>query len=152
MRIVLIEDNDGDVYLIERALAATRRPFEISRYKDGAEALRVLLVAQQTTPPDLILLDLNMPRCDGLEILRRIRSSPNLTAVPVGILTGSVTASDRQIASTIGATRYIHKASHYDAFVSNVSNAVEEMLDEQDLRNNPHQTPDFRPIATGKTV
>jgi CheY-like chemotaxis protein len=117
-RIVLIEDNEADVFLIERALAATHRPFETSRFRDGVEALPVLLASQETSLPDLILLDLNMPRYDGLDILRRIRSSPKLTAIPVGILTGSVAASDRQRASTIGATRYIHKDSHYDAFIS----------------------------------
>lgn len=133
--IVLIEDNEADVFLIERALAATHRALETVRFRDGAEALPVLLAAQETALPDVILLDLNMPRCDGLDILRRIRSSPKLTAIPVGILTGSVASSDRQRASTIGASRYIHKASDYDAFICNVGQAVEAMLDEQAAQN-----------------
>jgi CheY-like chemotaxis protein len=139
-RIALIEDNDGDVYLIERALAAMQRPFETCRFKDGEEALSVLLASQETSFPDLILLDLNMPRCDGLDILRRIRASPKLNDVPVGILTGSVAASDRQRASTIGSTCYIHKDSHYDAFVSNVGQAVEAMLDGKKSRKEPPET------------
>ena len=139
-RIVVIEDNEGDVYLIERALATTSRRFETSSYRDGAEALVSLLTAKEATLPDVILLDLNMPRCDGLDILRQIRSSPTLAAVPVGILTGSVAASDRKLASTIGATRYIHKASHYDDFVSKVGHAVEAMLDERELKNDSSGT------------
>ena len=73
-----------------------------------------------------------MPRCDGMDILRQIRSSPRLTGIPVGILTGSAASSDRQRALTNGASRYIHKAASYDAFVSNVSEAVLGMLSEQD--------------------
>ncbi|HET8547390.1 MAG TPA: response regulator [Bryobacteraceae bacterium] len=130
-RIVLIEDNEADVFLIERALAATHCALETRRFRDGAEALPVLLASQETTLPDAILLDLNMPRSDGMDILRQIRSSPRLAGIPVGILTGSVASSDRQRALTNGASRYIHKAASYDAFVSNVSEAVLAMLGEQ---------------------
>ena len=155
-RIALIEDNEADVFLIERALSATHRPFETSCYKDGAEALTVFLAAQETTLPDVILLDLNMPRCDGLEVLRQIRSSPKLASIPVGILTGSTAANDRQRASTIGATRYIHKASHYDAFISNVGQAVEAMLDERKLQTKSPETisvaSDSGPLAKGKVA
>lgn len=128
--IVLIEDNEGDVFLVERALAATRRPFETRSFQDGAAALHVLLAASEAEVPDVILLDLNMPRCEGLDILRQIRASSKLSAIPVGILTGSADSSDRQRASTIGATRYIHKASSYDEFIRNVGEAVESMLQE----------------------
>ena len=127
-RILLIEDNEADVLLIEKALESTHRPFETSRFRDGAEALPILLAAQPADLPDAILLDLNMPRCDGMDILRQIRSSPSLTRIPVGILTGSAAPSDRQGALTFGASRYIYKAPSYDAFVSNVSEAVLAML------------------------
>ena len=132
-RIVLIEDNEADVFLIEKALESIHHhPFETSHYRDGAEALPALLATQQADLPDAILLDLNMPRCDGMGILRQIRSSPGLTDIPIGILTGSTASSDRQRALTIGASRYIHKAASYDTFVSNVSEAVLAMLGEQD--------------------
>lgn len=151
-RIVLIEDNEADVFLIERALAATDRTFETSHFRDGTEALRALLAPQQTSLPDVILLDLNMPRSNGLDILRQIRSSPKLTAIPVGILSGSVAVSDQQQASTIGASRYIHKDSHYDAFVSNVGKAVESMLDEPVLNAPPAEVISAAsgPLAKGK--
>lgn len=134
-RILLIEDNDGDVELIERALAATRRPFEISRFRDGVEALPVLLAAREEELPDVILLDLNMPASRGLDILQRIRSTPKLTGIPVGILTGSLASSDAQRALTMGAARYIHKPVHYDAYISGVGNAVEAMLDARKPEN-----------------
>lgn len=131
-RILLIEDNEADVLLIEKALESTHRLFETSRFEDGDAALLGLLATQPTDLPDAILLDLNMPRCNGMDILRQIRSSPRLTDIPVGILTGSAASSDRQRALTNGASRYIHKAASYDAFVSNVSEAVLAMLGEQD--------------------
>ena len=127
-RIVLIEDNEADVFLIEKALESIRHPFETSHFRDGAEALPALLDAPETELPDVILLDLNMPRCNGLDILQKIRSSPKLTGIPVGILTGSVASSDQQRAGTIGASRYIHKAAAYETFVGNVSEAVLAML------------------------
>lgn len=130
-RIFLIEDNEADVLLIEKALESLDRPFETSRFRDGAEALSALLATQPADLPDAILMDLNTPRCDGMDILRQIRSSPRLTGVPVGILTGSAASSDRQRALTIGASRYIQKASSYDTFISNVSEGVIAMLAEQ---------------------
>lgn len=155
-RILLIEDNEADIFLIERALAATLRPLETQCFRNGAEALAVLLASEEASLPHLILLDLNMPRYDGLDILRRIRSSPKLNAIPVGILTGSVAASDRQLASTIGATRYIHKDSRYDAFVSNVGNAVKAMLDGSALKPPPTEAfsvaPHSRPQVKGKSA
>ena len=131
-RILLIEDNEADLLLIEKALESTHRPFETSRFEDGAAALPALLATQPADLPDAILLDLNMPCCDGMDILRQIRSSPRLTGIPVGILTGSTAPSDRQRALTNGASRYIHKATSYDVFVSNVSEAVLSMLSEYD--------------------
>ena len=153
-RIVLIEDNEADVFLIERALAAMRRPFKTSRFQDGVDALPVLLASPDTLLPDLILLDLNMPRSNGLDILRQIRSSPKLADIPVGILTGSDASSDRKRASTIGATCYIHKVSHYDAFVGNLGQAIEAMLDEPERKAPPTEaisgTPDSRSLSKGR--
>lgn len=131
-RILLIEDNDADVLLIQKALESTHRSFETSRFQNGAEALPVLLDSQPADLPDAILLDLNTPCCDGMDILRQIRSSPRLTGIPVGILTGSAAPGDRQRALTNGASHYIHKAASYDAFLSNVREAVLAMVN----RNN----------------
>jgi len=133
-RILLIEDSDEDVFLIESALAAMLRSFETSRFLDGGEALQDLVAAEEENLPDVILLDLNMPRSEGLNVLQRIRSTPKLSGIPVGILTGSLASGDAQRALTMGASRYIHKPVNYEAFVSGVSEAVEAMLHEKELK------------------
>jgi two-component system, response regulator len=124
-RIIIIEDTAADAALIQDALA--QFGFEVIHYRDGEEALSVLLNADSSAP-DLILLDLNMPKTGGLDILQRIRCTPRLTYTPVGILTGSQAPGDRHRASVIGATRYIHKPIGYDEYVQSVRDGVEDML------------------------
>lgn len=87
-RILLIEDNDADVFMIRKALQANNLDCEIIRFEDGNDA-RVALSSQEEPPlcPDLILLDLNTPPSDGIDTLREIRSTPRLVDVPVAILT-----------------------------------------------------------------
>jgi CheY-like chemotaxis protein len=127
--ILLIEDNDADVLLIERALAKMDTPLDMSRFRDGAEVLPVLLKAEHGDLPDLILLDLRMPRSNGLDVLRQIRTTPKLCNIPVGILTSSDAPSDQHRAATLGATCYIRKASYLDLFILQVNDAVQAMLD-----------------------
>lgn len=126
--IVLIEDNDADYVLIEEALTAMHRPFKTTRFRDGAEALRAVL-APEAELPDLILLDLNMPRSAGLDILQQIRKSPKLGSVPVAILTSSESGGDQHRAARMGASAYIHKPSTYDRFIATVGQTVRAMLD-----------------------
>jgi CheY-like chemotaxis protein len=125
--IIVIEDNEADASVIHEALTTWSLDCEVKRFRDGAEAMPILM--DESTPvPDVILLDLNMPRSDGLDILRRIRNTPRLTYTPVGILTGSSASSDRLRASLIGATRYVHKPISYEEYVLGVRQAVEDML------------------------
>lgn len=129
-QIFVIEDNDADAVLIEEALStAVCLNCEVTRFIDGVEAMSVLSGREERLP-DVILLDLNMPGSDGLDILRRIRNTPRLAHVRVGILTGSRASGDESRASIIGASRYVHKPLSYDEFVSGVRRAVEEMLEE----------------------
>jgi two-component system, chemotaxis family, response regulator Rcp1 len=126
VRIVLVEDEPGDVYLLEKALSDRRISYELTCFEDGEQAMQGL----NSVIPDLILVDLNLPRRDGFEVLRAIRSRPALVGVPVGVFTSSETASDRSRASLIGAERYIHKPGELNEFVSKVGRAVEELLAE----------------------
>jgi chemotaxis family two-component system response regulator Rcp1 len=126
-RIILIEDNDADASLIQNALSTSEIDCEVIRFRDGEEALRMLL-EEDAQVPDVILLDLNIPKHDGLDVLRRIRNTPRLTYTPVGILTGSQMANDRTRASIIGATCYVQKPASYDEYVRGVRQAVEELI------------------------
>ena len=126
-RIVLIEDNPGDVYLLEKALNHRQITYQLIRFEDGEKAMQGLS-KDGTIVPDLVLLDLNLPGPEGFEVLRSIRSRPSLVGVPVGIFTSSDAAKDRHRVSLMGAERYIHKPPMLDDFIDQVGRAVEEML------------------------
>jgi chemotaxis family two-component system response regulator Rcp1 len=128
-RIVLIEDNAGDVYLLEKALKHRKIYYQLVRYEDGEQAVQGL-ANDGTIVPDLILLDLNLPGPEGFDVLRSIRNRPSLVGVPVGIFTSSDAAKDRHRVSLMGAERYIHKPPMLDEFIDQVGRAVEEMLED----------------------
>lgn len=125
--IVLVEDNAGDVYLLEKALQARHIVYELTRYEDGEQGIRALS-NERYPAPDLILLDLNLPRRQGFDVLRTVRTRPGLVGVPVGILTSSDAERDRHRVSLIGAERYIHKPLTLEEFVDEVGQAIEDML------------------------
>lgn len=96
-KIVLVEDHDPDVFLIKEALNVHRIECDITHFSDSEEAVRRLCSREPETlidVPDLILLDLNMPRLPGIEVLKCIRGSKRLAAVPVAILTSSQSPID----------------------------------------------------------
>jgi CheY-like chemotaxis protein len=121
--IVLIEDNPGDVYLIREALSSAGLRFEMTLIDDGGEALRF---AQSTTPfmsdgnssaqPDLILMDLNLPKHEAPDVLVAFRENPLLKDVPVAILTSSSSPADRARAHEFDVAEYILKSPDLDEF------------------------------------
>jgi CheY-like chemotaxis protein len=136
--IVLIEDNPSDVYLMELALERAGLDVELTCYQSGADALLTLCPSavamdprRPKLTPNLILLDLNTPRCDGFEVLARIRGTMALADVPVAIITSSSSAADRHRATLIGTARYIHKPTQLQAFLDDVGTAVKELLSER---------------------
>lgn len=126
-RIFLIEDNEADASIIREALAEGEAVCDVVHFRDGEEALAALM-NEGLSAPDAILLDLNMPKSDGLDVLRLIRKTPRLARVPVGVLTGSSATHDRQRASMSGAACYIEKPISYDEFIETVRHAVHDML------------------------
>ncbi len=132
VRILLAEDNEGDIRLIHEALREQGLNFELHAVRDGESALRhlELLVSAKTPCADLILLDLNLPRAAGHEILQRIRSIAQCAATPVVILTSSDNPGDRQQAQALGAARFIKKPLELDDFLRTVGNTVCELLNQ----------------------
>jgi two-component system, chemotaxis family, response regulator Rcp1 len=126
-RILLVEDNPGDIYLLEKALTARGLGYELMRFDDGEQAMRAI-ESDGLAVPDLILLDLNLPRREGIDVLKAIRGKPSFVGVPVGILTSSDDARDRHRVALIGAERYIHKPPMLEEFLEQVGSAVAEML------------------------
>jgi two-component system response regulator len=121
--ILLVEDNDDDALLTARAFGDARITNPLVRARDGVEALDYLLGRGAHTRRDLadvpavVLLDLNMPRLGGLEVLTEIRGDERTRHLPVVILTSSAEDRDRLAAYRQYANSYIQKPVDYDEFV-----------------------------------
>lgn len=121
--VLLVEDNPSDEKLTLRALAKAGISVEVSVARDGVEALTFLELDAATPTSDanlpaLVLLDLKLPRVDGLEVLRRIRGDVRTQLVPVVVLTSSTLDEDRHAAYSLGANAYVRKQVDFAAFVS----------------------------------
>jgi CheY-like chemotaxis protein len=116
--ILLIEDNPVDLDLTLRAFAKRKLVNPINVARDGAEALSWIARWETGTAwPALILLDLKLPKVNGLEVLRQIKAHPQLRTIPVIILTTSDEDTDMQKAYAIGANSYIVKPVDFDKFM-----------------------------------
>ncbi len=116
--ILLAEDNQADVYLVRRSLEEHGIGHELRTVQDGEAALR--LIAQMGSVvrcPELVLLDLNLPRVSGSEILQELRANPECAHVPVIVLTSSDSPDDRGDTSRLGARAYFRKPLQFDAFM-----------------------------------
>jgi CheY-like chemotaxis protein len=112
----MIDDNPTDVLLTRRALAATGIPHELHVAQDGEQGLNALLspASDRSKPPDLILLDLNMPRKDGFEVLKELRAQPAIGQIPVVVLTSSTHRADVDRCYALHANSYLAKPVEYD--------------------------------------
>jgi two-component system response regulator len=113
--ILVVEDNPDDLELIRAAFARNELPCELVSARDGVEALAYLESGEP--PPRLVLLDLRMPRIDGLEVLRRIRANANTRLQPVVILTSSREQEDVLDGYRLGANSYVRKPINFGQLV-----------------------------------
>jgi two-component system response regulator len=120
--ILLVEDNPSDVELTLHAFEKNRLANRIHVVRDGQEALDFLFGVDGAEPvhPKVILLDLKLPKVDGLEVLRAIRAHATLRTVPIVILTSSREESDVVDSYDIGVNSYIVKPIDFDKFVETV--------------------------------
>jgi two-component system response regulator len=112
LKVLLVEDDDDHVFLIRRAVAdLPGASVTVEVAGDGEQALERLARARYAPggPPQLVLLDLKMPRMDGLEVLRRIRADERTETLPVVVLTSSERQEDREQALRLGATWFVCK-------------------------------------------
>jgi CheY-like chemotaxis protein len=119
--VLLAEDNPADVYLIRAALDEHGVHCQLRVASDGKDVLGI--ISEESSRADgericLIILDLNLPRHDGIEILQRLRESSQLDHIPVVVLTSSDSPRDRLVANELGATRYLRKPSSLNEFLS----------------------------------
>jgi CheY-like chemotaxis protein len=121
--ILLVEDNPDDEALTLRALKKNNILNEVTVAHDGAEALEYLFAGGHPgkAPPGLILLDLNLPKVDGLEVLRRIRADERTQIIPVVVLTSSRLDEDILASYRSGANAYVRKPVQFSEFADAVA-------------------------------
>jgi DNA-binding response OmpR family regulator len=115
-----VEDNPADAMLVQEALKEHHVRAEFVVLGDGEKAIRFIEEFDATTGsyPKLVILDLNLPKRNGKDVLRRIRQNAEWNHVPVVILTSSNTPADREETVRLGANEYIRKPSHLEDFLS----------------------------------
>jgi CheY-like chemotaxis protein len=126
--ILLVEDNPGDVELVREALSEAKVCNELHVAPDGVEAMKFLRAQGNyagTPCPDLILLDLNLPKKSGREVLEEIKTDPNLKLIPVVILTSSKEEEDICRSYQMHANCYVTKPVNFEQFM-NVVKSIED--------------------------
>ena len=124
-RILLVEDNDKDVELTLAALAENNLANEVVVTRDGAEGLDYLFrrgkfAGRPEGLPVVVLLDLKMPKVDGLEVLSQVKSDPDLRRVPIVMMTSSREEQDLVRSYALGVNAYVVKPLDFDQFVDSV--------------------------------
>jgi len=116
--VLLVEDNDSDIALMRRAFRKNGLEIELHEARDGEEALRRLLPDGRVGGfvPRLVILDLKMPKVDGLEVLRQLRAAPGGRRIPVVVLTSSVEERDLAACYDAGANAYMRKPVDFREF------------------------------------
>jgi two-component system, chemotaxis family, response regulator Rcp1 len=126
LRILLVEDSPSDVRLVREALKQAPLEVEITLARDGVEAMEQLQKSEAglVNRPDIILLDLNLPRKNGREVLAEVKASPKLKQIPVLVMTSSKADEDITQAYNLNANCYITKPSDLQDYVD-VVNSIE---------------------------
>ena len=127
MEILLVEDNPQDAEMTMRALRQNNLVNRLHWVKDGEEALEYLYRSGRyagrdpARPPKLVLLDIKMPKVDGIEVLRRLKADPATQAVPVVIMTSSNEDRDVVESYRLGVNSYVVKPLQFDVFLETVA-------------------------------
>jgi two-component system, chemotaxis family, response regulator Rcp1 len=119
VEVLLVEDNLGDVRLMREMLKQSRLSINLSVASDGEEALAFMRQENgfaDAPRPDLVLLDLDMPKMDGRTVLSEMRKDPNLTFIPVVIFTGSENENDVLTSYKLHASAYVNKPLEVEQF------------------------------------
>ncbi len=129
--ILLVEDDRGDQLLTQEALGESAKARKVLVVSDGEEALRYLRRAgeyrdpSRAPRPDLVLLDLNMPKVNGRQVAEQIKADPELKLIPVVVLSTSNHLDDVEYCYRVGVNAYVHKPTNFDDFVETVQ-AIEQ--------------------------
>jgi len=148
--ILLVEDNPGDVRLTREALRESNAPNSLNVAQDGIEAMAYLRRSGTyagAPRPELVLLDLNLPKKDGLEVLDEIKRDPNLKTIPVVVLTTSANPHDIARSYQLHANSYVTKPSRLEHFLEVVRSLVDFWFRAAELPT--EKPPKARTMAAG---
>jgi CheY-like chemotaxis protein len=120
-RLVLVENDDNDVFFLERALQRAALLFSFTWLSDGQEAIDYFSRLEPSALPDLILLDVKIPGRDGFEVLEWLRQQPDFRQRPVMMFTSSDDPGDIRRARALGANQFLTKRSDYSEVVEVLS-------------------------------
>jgi DNA-binding response OmpR family regulator len=129
-RILVIEDNASDVFLLNRALKKQDFPFELVHLLNGGDALAFIRrqgIYAEAAIPDLILMDLNLSKYTGEDILREIRAAKHLTGIPVCVWSSSQSRRDKSLLNDLGVSQFITKPSGLDQFME-IGKTIKDLL------------------------
>ncbi len=120
LRLLLVEDNTADVFLVREALREEGLDCDLQVVDDGEQAIQFFerVDAGSQAPPDLLLLDFNVPRVGGEQVLERLRTIQQCARIVVVVITSSDSPRDRQKATDLGAAEYFRKPANLDEFMA----------------------------------
>jgi chemotaxis family two-component system response regulator Rcp1 len=132
IHLLLVEDNRGDVWLVKEAIEHYKVPVEIHLLQDGEAAIRLVeqIESNHDAPcPELVLLDLNLPKKTGRDVLLRLKASERCKNVPVVVMTSSDSLKDRTDMAALGAARFFRKPPDYESFLM-IGDTLNQVLSE----------------------
>ena len=130
-RLLHVEDDDSIAFLLRAALDEIGASISVYRVSDGEQALAFLHKSgayREAAPPELILLDINLPKVDGWEVLEEIQRDETLRSIPVVMCSASPRREDRERALSSGARRYVVKPAKFNLWLDEVKSALTSYL------------------------
>jgi DNA-binding response OmpR family regulator len=126
LRIVLVEDSSDDAFVLQRALNRSSFSLALEILLDGEQAMAYFskLATSPARLPDLIILDINLPRLDGYEVLKGIKAHAGLNSIPILMHSGSTRLQDKQKALELGANGYLTKTHDGSEVVKTIQNLL----------------------------
>lgn len=148
-RLLLVEDEPADVHLVRLALRDCAVPVELNHVQDGCEALS-WLQARCEDLPDLMLVDLNMPRMGGLELIERMRDTAEFSVIPIVIITTSSADPDLEASKALGVDAYLVKPLDADTYLATLRATIEDSAARRIHPATMHTEPQPAPTDSGR--
>ncbi len=133
--MLLVEDSATDIFVIREVLGTSGLNLQVDVAKNGQEALRYLLESTPENCPALVLLDLNIPKINGLEVLRGLRDGSICQRIPVVVVSSSRAEEDRNRAKQLGADEYFLKPADLESY-NELAEVVQRVLDRTKRKSN----------------